>query len=214
MWESILGNSSQEEKNCKIYNDEIDLIDLCLILWKRKTLILIGFIAFIAIGSLFVFVRKDKFEYTTTLEIGTTIKNQETQDIGLIEPLASIVEKAKVAYIPQSYDEKTRVKILCSSPKDSDLVLLKSSGFNGDINHAKQHKLVVDKILEDHDKAGRGAKSKINSRILRLEYDLEKMQSDDLFAIKCCVFTENYSDRKNVLWKNEKRTKKDIFNKI
>ncbi len=173
-------------------------------------MILIGFIAFIAIGSLFVFVRKDKFEYTTTLEIGTTIKNQETQDIGLIEPLASIVEKAKVAYIPQSYDEKTRVKILCSSPKDSDLVLLKSSGFNGDINHAKQHKLVVDKILEDHDKAGRGAKSKINSRILRLEYDLEKMQSDDLFAINVASLLKTIATAKTCSGKREKN-KKDIF---
>jgi capsular polysaccharide biosynthesis protein len=136
--------------------DEINLVDLWLVLVKRK-LILAGVVVASAVAALlYVVVVPPSYQYSTSIEIGTRLNGTE---LSVMESPETVLAKVKESYIPlaqQDYldqhpESKSVIKIDTRVPKGSQIIVLSSKGADadGDIHKALQQS-VVDTLKKDH----------------------------------------------------------------
>ena len=136
--------------------DEISLVDLWLVLVKRKLVLLGVVVACILAGLLYVVVVSPSYQYSTSIEIGTRLNGTESS---IMESPETVLAKIKESYIPMARQEyfmahpelKSVIKIDARVPKGSEIVVLSSKGFedDGDIHKALQQS-VVDRLKKDH----------------------------------------------------------------
>ncbi len=193
MKEEIAGQES-------VGSDEISLVDLFVVLWSRKWLIFVSFVLFVSVGLGYALLAPEVYEYSTVIEVGTTLKNVESGSPVVIEEPASLLEKLKTSYIPLAIHAFSAAgdlaianpKIAVSSPKDSRLVVLKSGGLlkNEDAYHAL-HQKVFDVVGNDHTVVIAAARRELSSKvedaqIVLLELSnpaLLKMDKTDLASV-------------------------------
>lgn len=136
--------------------DEINLVDLWLVLVKRK-LILAGVVVASAVAALlYVVVVPPSYQYSTSIEIGTHLNGVE---LSVVDSPETVLAKVKESYIPlaqQNYfdqhpERESVVKIGARVPKNSKIIVLSSKGADadGDIHKALQQS-VVDRLKKDH----------------------------------------------------------------
>ncbi|SEA10763.1 Uncharacterized protein involved in exopolysaccharide biosynthesis [Desulfuromusa kysingii] len=168
-------------------DDEIDLVALVWILMRHKTLILIVFVLFIIAGAAYAFSRQSIYDYITTIEIGSTIKNLETGDVEPIESTEEVLQKVKAAYIPlnSQHQGEKRIRVTATSPKGSRLIILKSSGSELSKDHqVTLHDAITSAVVADHLRMVQPTSQQLESRIARIKTDLDKMMSEDLIQIE------------------------------
>lgn len=136
--------------------DEINLIDLWLVLEKRKLVLAGVVIACVLAGLLYAVVVPPSYQYSTSIEIGTRLNGTE---ITVVESPQTILAKVKESYIPlaqQNYlDQHSELKSVTNIdarvPKGSQIIVLSSKGSEdeGDIHKVLQQ-TVVDRLKNDH----------------------------------------------------------------
>lgn len=65
--------------------DEIDLVDLGVLLWQRRRVMLVVFLVFLALTIVGAIIKSPTYSYTTGLQLGSTI----VQASGSVAPLMS-----------------------------------------------------------------------------------------------------------------------------
>ncbi len=150
----------QEQSNKEIapayYEDEISLVDLWLVLAKRKKLILATIMVFSVLGVGAALLLPKKYAYTTTIEIGTRLEGERTVPI---EGIESVLVKVKETYIPlvqhqhreKSSDDNKLYDIKASIPRKSQIVVLASKGQETSAKTYKAlHIAVVEGLKQNH----------------------------------------------------------------
>ena len=112
-----------------IYNDdEISLVDLIVVLLKRKWIVL-SVLALCLIGaSIFAVAREkpDQYKYSSSLEIGSFLSEGQ---IVSIDSAINLSAKIEEVYAPQIQAQSTdNVGVAVRTPKGSNLVIIESSG--------------------------------------------------------------------------------------
>jgi hypothetical protein len=136
--------------------DEISLIDLWLVLIKRRNILIAvwGFIALVALIAALAMPKQ--YTFSTSIEIGSRIINE---NIRPIEEPQTLLAKVQESYIPLAQHEfnlthpdNTNVfKITARIPKGSEIVVLESKGTQTDSEILKTlQQSVVDKVKQDH----------------------------------------------------------------
>ncbi len=197
-----MNNQEHENPQRYIADDEIDLVQLFLILLKRKYLILSTFVVCIVLGAGFAFLKPTSYEYLTVIEIGTTIKNMEIGNIEAIESSAAVLEKVKAAYIPlNSQSEDSLIaKVSVSSPKNSKLIILKNVGSQQlEKEYSALHKKIADAVLDDHQTKLQSVQQQLLSQVARSKSDLDKIVLPELMQIKTKTLLENIVHKKRNL---------------
>ena len=146
------------EQNLPAYyqEDEINLVDLWLVLEKRK-LVLVGVaVACVLAGLLYAVVVPRSYQYSTSIEIGTRLSGTE---LTVMESPETVLAKVKESYIPLAQQDnlvtypelKSVVEIDVRVPKGSQIIVLSSKGpeDEGDIHKALQQS-VVGMLKKDH----------------------------------------------------------------
>ncbi|MCK4620858.1 MAG: hypothetical protein KAT62_01455 [Desulfuromonadales bacterium] len=138
--------------------DEVDLVQLWLILSKRKYLI--GGICSLCLlgGVAFAFLVPDKYTYSTSIEIGTTLENNGSGIVSrTIESPEAALAKIKESYIPLAVAQMTEQSteksfaIQARIPKKSNLIILSSKDtVNMAESYRVLHGLVTKPLMEDH----------------------------------------------------------------
>jgi len=133
--------------------DEISLVDLWLVLVKRKNILFFMVLFSFVVGLLYVFSKPLVYEFGTSIEIGSRV------DGVTIEPIQSVLAKLQEAYIPlvlSSYNasalEKNKITDIESSvTKGSGIIRLSIAGRenNEDIYKSLLNE-IVEKITADH----------------------------------------------------------------
>jgi LPS O-antigen subunit length determinant protein (WzzB/FepE family) len=200
--ENKLTQQNPENPCREMAGDEIDLIQLFLLLIKRKNLILGVLGLCIILGGTYASVKPIVYEYLTTIEIGSTIKNIETGDIEPIEASEEVLEKVKAAYIPlnSQNENQDNIKVTAASPKGSRLIILKSSG--PETSEKAQdaiHKKIAEAVKDDHLRAVRSVRQQLELRIAKQRTALDKIVSADLQKIKIQNLRENVLQKKRNL---------------
>ncbi|MDZ7642097.1 MAG: Wzz/FepE/Etk N-terminal domain-containing protein [Desulfurivibrio sp.] len=157
------------------YDDEISLIDLALVIWKNRWLALVVAALVTAGGIAYALLQEPRYEYTTLLEIGTTLEQQPSplteqpanQPVNLFieEPLeesATVKEKLENIHIPeviQKYRDAPgaaensgrRLEISVSIPQQAGLVKLHSEAPAAMADHYLQaQREVAQRLQEAH----------------------------------------------------------------
>jgi len=168
------------------YEDEISLVDLWLVLIKRKKLIVKVFAGFVLLALALAYVKKDKFEFTTTIEVGQIVSVKDDQEsYVLVESIESVKAKLENSYLPSaqaSYfaeDEKAkRFKIDISAPKNAQMIIVKSKGTEREAkNHQRVHDMAVNPLLTDLNRKVDSSKSRLESGLARAKQELQRLQS-------------------------------------
>lgn len=82
-------------------NDEIDLVDLGVLLWQRRRVMLVVFLVFLALTIVGTIIKSPTYSYTTGLQLGSTL----VQTTGSVVPLMSaptVAEALQNTYLPQA----------------------------------------------------------------------------------------------------------------
>ncbi|MGH8278802.1 MAG: Wzz/FepE/Etk N-terminal domain-containing protein [Gammaproteobacteria bacterium] len=82
-------------------SDEIDLVDLGVLLWRRRWLMLVVFLVFLALTIVGTIIKNPTYEYTTGIELGSRL----VSTTGNVAPLMSaptVAEAMRNLYIPQA----------------------------------------------------------------------------------------------------------------
>jgi capsular polysaccharide biosynthesis protein len=171
-------------------DDEIDLIDLFMVLWKRKLIVVIIFILFILAGFIYVFTSFAKYEYITSFEVGSVIRThgEEVEKLDVESPL---ITRAKIddIYIPRMIVERyqengDKLSVKSSLQKDSNIILLSSVGTEGQQeDYQVLHSSVVAPIIESHQKTIAASKKEYELLVKKDEFHLSELMNPKIFAV-------------------------------
>lgn len=164
-------------------DDQINLIDLALILVRRKTMIVGIFIFTVVLGIISSIILPQKYTFSTSLEIGSQIIN------GLVNPFESpetLLAKLQHSFIPKalnehyksSPDDSNKYKIKAKVPKDSSIIVLEIKGAEGKaevLSHLLQN--ITQKAIIDHNRIYESVKRNLLSRLEQSNAKLEGLGS-------------------------------------
>lgn len=138
------------------YEDEINLVDLWLVLMKRRTLIAVLAMLCLLAGIMFALLMPSKYHYSTSIEIGTRL---DGTNVAVIESPETLLAKIQESYIPlarQQYLAKHGElggvpRIEARIPKGSQIIVLSSKGSESDsAAHKMVQQAVVVMVKKDH----------------------------------------------------------------
>ena len=127
--------------------DEISLVDLWLVLVKRKNVFFSMLLISLVVGLLYVFIKPLSYEFSTSMEMGSRV------DGVTIEPIQSMLAKLQHAYIPlvlSSYNasspEELKIRDIKSSvAKSSNIIRLSIVGRE---NNEEIYKSLLNDVVE------------------------------------------------------------------
>lgn len=142
-------------ETCYSPGDEINLLDLALVLVRRKALIGIILIIFIAGGTFYSMSQTDTvtttYNYETSIFIGSCTANNKTL---YLEPPATLLSNIRYIYTPlllPSLEKKYTVS--ATLPQNSGVILLKTSSTEAnDSNAINLLTAISKKAIAKHDK--------------------------------------------------------------
>ena len=138
--------------------NEISLVDLWLVIRKRKKIIYYSVIFFTLMSLLFALTKADKYQYKTTIEIGSKVVNGGFKKI---ESPGTVLAKLNESYIPSVISEyvtandpehKNKYEIQARIPKNSEIIVLEAKGREDQESVYDQLlNQTVQKISQDHE---------------------------------------------------------------
>ena len=173
--------------------DEISLIDLWLVLVRRKQVVLVGLLLGVTIASAFLLFVPEKYRFHTTIVLGQlTTSSADKITVLPIDTPETVMAKLEEGYIPQILEQavtksedtkgyRLQVKI----PKESNLVIVEADGPLQDENIYLQ--LINDAaqaLVRDHDKIIAPVEARLSIRLERAKLELETIRDNQIFAVK------------------------------
>jgi len=138
------------------YEDEISLIDLWLVLVRRKKLLFTIFLLIVVLGLALAFVTPKKYGYSTSIEIGSRVIQDRVQPIESPETLLAKIQESYIPFVQSQYrnqnqSDKKIYGISARVPKGSQLVVLESKGVESVSEIFKDlQQRVVNEVKKDH----------------------------------------------------------------
>jgi len=163
--------------------DEISLVDLAMVLVRRKVMIISIFIVFIVSGITLALLIPRTYTFSTTIEIGSQIIS------GSIKPFESpqaLLAKLQYSYIPQILsehkqshpDDKNKYRINSSVPSGSNITLLEIKGTEDQADTLKQLlQITSQKAIEDHNRIFQSVKKNLETRLIQATNNLRTLRN-------------------------------------
>ncbi len=157
-------------KELQVYyqEDEINLLDIFLVLVKRKKVIAIVAGVCIVIGIVFSFTTSKVYTYSTSIEIGATgspvsddgFEENVNQQLKLIDNPNTVLAKIQESYIlvvqREYFNSNPDIKVFkikARIPKGSELIVLESKGTEElKETHLYIHQQILNRLIQDHKK--------------------------------------------------------------
>ena len=173
--------------------DSINLIDLWLELAKHRAVIF-GSIAIALIAGLLVaFLLPQKYSYSTTIEIGSTLEeNGSGGTVRLIETSETVLAKIKESYIPLIQQEfraahpmdESLYKIDVRAPKNSQLIVLEAKGTkNNSAIYLDHLQGVTGKLVHDHQRVMNIYQGRLNNQLALAKIKLDELSDPRMLAV-------------------------------
>ena len=165
-------------------DDEISLIDLWLVLVRRRAVILAGTLVCLVAGLAYILIVPPKYTYTTTIEIGTQIVNERVSPIEAQDSVRAKIAESYIPLIVQQYqkesgEEDVRYKIDVNAPKNSQVLVLTSKGTEDqEQTYTTLHRLVVQKLEQDHQRVSNVVRTGLTSQIAERERKAVELQEE------------------------------------
>jgi len=140
------------------YEDEISLIDLWLVLMKHRTLIVTVIVLSVLAGTMFAVLTPAKYQYSTSIELGTRLSGEKVVVIESPETLLAKIQESYIPQVRQQYLSEHSVvgrvpKIEARIPKGSQIIVLSSEGpESGRAVHKAIQQSVMNMVETDHNR--------------------------------------------------------------
>lgn len=160
-----------------IGDDELSLVDLFLVLERRKRLLAAVFAVIALLGVLYAVMRTPSYGYTSSIQIGRGMS-------GLLESPAAVAGKLNESYIPYVRYEAASgggdvPTIRAEAPKDSEIVVLRSSGPAADqARHDEAHRLVIEQLVSDQEGALSVARRNLQAEVSRVNTRYQRLRAE------------------------------------
>jgi hypothetical protein len=175
------------------YEDELSLVDLFLVLERRKHLIAAVFAVIALAGILYAAIRTPSHEYTSSIQLGRGVS-------GLLESPAVVVAKLNESHIPYVRYEAAEhgmelPRLVAQAPKDGDIIILRSSGPAADApQHEEAHRLVIERLVRDQADLLEAARRSFQAEANRIISRVERLRAEnELIAERKARLTEQES---------------------
>ena len=165
--------------------DNINLVDLWLELVKHRTIIFTSVALALIAGLLVAFLLPQKYSYTTTIEIGSTLTQTASGTVPqLIDPPETVLAKILESYIPLAQqqfhkthpDNNSLDKIDARIPKDSQLVVLETKGAEkNNADYLQQLQAITKYLLQDHQRVMNVYQARLHNQLSQAEIKLDEI---------------------------------------
>jgi len=165
-------------------DDELSLIDLAMVLTRRKTMIAIIFIALIALGVALALFTPRTYTYSATIEIGSQFISGSSKPF---ESPYALAAKLQYSYILQvliehkqsSPNDKNRYQIKASVPEGSNIILLETKGTEDQGNTLIGLLQSVNQLaIRDHNRIYTSVKSDLEARLIQTTNTLKSLENE------------------------------------
>jgi len=191
--------------------DEISLIDIWLVLVRRKRVIFAAILLGGVIASAWALLIPPSYRFFTTLSLGQlTLKNGGEMKILPLDTPQNALAKLQNAYIPQvqakwrgknkAVDEVRGCNLVAKIPKDSHLVMIEAKAREADgptclglISQAAQA------LVHDHDSLLAPVKARLSAQLDSAKLALETLKDDRIFAVKVNALKRQLSGARHKL---------------
>lgn len=161
--------------------DEISLIDLWMVLVRRKRALLVVFSFVFLVAILLAAIKKDKYQFSISLEIGSVMEDGKP---ALIDQPETVLAKIQEGYIPAVLSDYANnnpdadlFEITARVPKGSDLVVVEAKEKESNAELIKSLEgAVVDLIKMDHSRIIELVKSDFQADLEKKKRALESVQ--------------------------------------
>ncbi len=177
-------NPPQYQQN-RYADDEISLVDLWLVLARRRLLIAVVVLVFVTLGVAFAVTKPLTYSYGTTLEIGTRLVGD---DLRAIEHPENVRAKILESYLPtvlQQHDQALSAEqgaYTARIPKNSEIVVLEAEGsLEKKETYLAVLSSVVERVQADHKRINDILKKEIEIRRNRVENALASLEDESRF---------------------------------
>jgi len=149
-------NPNQQGIPTYYYEDEISLIDLWLVLVRRKKLLIATFLAIVVMGLVAAFVMPKKYSYSTSIEIGSRVIEDRVQPIESPQTLLAKISESYIPFVQLQYRNESSgddniYKLSARVPKDSQIIVLESSGSEEqEAVYKDLQQRVINQVQSDH----------------------------------------------------------------
>jgi len=172
--------------------DNINLVDLWLELVKHRAIIFISTALALIAGLLAAFLLPQKYSYTTTIEIGSTLMQTASGTMPqLIDPPETVLAKLQESYIPLAQqqfrkshpDDRTLYNIDARIPKGSQLVVLEAKGTEeNSADYLQQLQTVTNYLLQDHQRVMNVYQAGLNNQLAQAKIKLDEITDPSTLA--------------------------------
>ena len=205
-----------------VVEDEIDLVQLFLVLKKRKYLILCVLVICIGTGLGFCLLRTPTYEYTTTLQVGTTLGGDDAQvekkSLESVDIAAIKIEKVYLPAVINSVmnDMGRMVSGKVTVQKNSDVLLLVSEGKAEEQDFYRNiHERIMSPLVEEHRQLMAAARKPYELMVEKTTLTLKELEDPRIYLFEEQVLEgkikearaklAEYDDQKKFLEDKEKR---------
>ncbi len=186
-----MNKQETETPTRQIADDEIDLVQLFQILWKRKALIVTVTLICLLAGIGYALWKKPLYEYTTAIQIGTAlVGGGDTAQKTGIEASPSVKLKLEKVYLPMAINQisgRYEGRLASASVKEnknSNILLIISKGSLEDGQFLKDlHTIAVSPLIANHRELIAASKKQYEILAQRAKLILKDLEDPKIFAI-------------------------------
>ncbi|MHB8426106.1 MAG: Wzz/FepE/Etk N-terminal domain-containing protein [Gammaproteobacteria bacterium] len=172
-------------------NEEIDLVDLGVMLWRRRRLMLAVFVVFVILTVVAALLKKPSYDYTTTLQLGTTTSQTSGNVLPLMsaqsaaqEMQATYIPNAMYKYAAQNHMDPSALrplKITATGDVNGSIVVLSCRVRESQGPHcAAVEKIAAETFINNNSRFGTAAKNQLaslKSQATVLQVQLDKLDT-------------------------------------
>lgn len=170
--------------------EDLDLVDVGLTVWHHRWVALVAGALIIAAGVAWVVAFPVKYEYSTTIEIGSQLVGGRLQPLESNEAAAVKLENT---YVPEARRRHAnangmnggvpRIKVM--SPSNSDLVVLISTGsVQGSEKHIELHEHASQALITDHKRITSVIRADLDRQLRQAEIEMRELQDPETLRAK------------------------------
>ncbi len=196
--------------------DEISLIDLAMVLVRRKKMIAVIIIIITALGAVMALAKPKTYTFRTSIEIGNQVVN------GTILPFEStqnLLAKIKYSFVPQilsmeklSQSGERKYTIRSSVPKSSDIIVLEVEGTEGQAKILTNIlKEITKKSIQDHERIYDAVKQNFTFLKMQAEGEIALLNTEKDRRTEEILLLKNSIDTYNLKLANLRNTREVSF---
>jgi len=177
-----------------VADDEISLVDLWLVLWKHRKLVLAIIVLSLVVGLAVALLKPKEYRYAATVEIGTTVvdtghgldtKLIDTPETALAKLQKSFIPSVVQAYTTQHQLDPRKIQLTASIPEKSQLIEIAGKGT--DQQGAAYKAMIADvvgKLVDDHQRIMQAVQARYKARLAQASIKLETLQDPTNLKLK------------------------------